>query len=87
MENKKFNFENYSRDLYEIEKDSQKKIVDTNGVKVCWRSWGKGTPLVLLHGGMCEGSASEQSRLDDGSTTRRLGETPRRTCMCHSYMH
>ena len=51
MENKKFNFEKYSRDLYEIEKYSKKKLVDTNGVKVCWRSWGKGTPLVLLHGG------------------------------------
>ena len=51
MENKKFNFENYSRDLYEIEKDSYKKLVNSNGVKVCWRSWGKGTPLVLLHGG------------------------------------
>ena len=36
MENKKFNFEKYSRDLYEIEKDSQKQLVDTNGVKVCW---------------------------------------------------
>ena len=37
--------------MYEIEKDSQKKLIETNGIKVCWRSWGKGTPLVLLHGG------------------------------------
>ena len=51
MKNKKFNFEKYSRDIYTIEKDSHKKLVDTNGVKVSWRSWGKGTPLVLLHGG------------------------------------
>ena len=51
MENNSFNFEKYSRDLYAIEKDSHKKLVDTNGVKVCWRSWGKGTPLVFLHGG------------------------------------
>ena len=35
MENKKFNFENYSRDLYEIEKDSQKKLVETNGMVKC----------------------------------------------------
>ena len=28
-----------------------KKLLETNGIKVCWRSWGKGTPLVLLHGG------------------------------------
>ena len=51
MKNKKFNFEKYSRNLYAIEKVSHKKLVETNGVKVCWRSWGKGTPLILLHGG------------------------------------
>ena len=51
MENKKFNFEKYSRDLSDIEKVSQKNLVETNGIKVCWRAWGKGTPLVLLHGG------------------------------------
>ena len=51
MKNTKFNFEKYSRDLSEIEKDSKKNLVDINGFKVCWRSWGKGTPLILLHGG------------------------------------
>ena len=39
MKNIKFNFEKYSRDLSEIEKDSQKILIDTNGFKVCWRSW------------------------------------------------
>ena len=29
MENKKFNFKNYSKDLYEVEKESQKKLVET----------------------------------------------------------
>ena len=28
MKNKKFNFENYSRDLYEIEKNSQKQLLE-----------------------------------------------------------
>ena len=51
MENNNFNFNKYSKHLSEIEKNSQKKLVNSNDGKVCWRSWGKGTPLVLLHGG------------------------------------
>ena len=51
MENNNFNFNNYTKYLSEIEKNSQKKLLDSNCGKVCWRSWGKGTPLILLHGG------------------------------------
>ena len=51
MENNNFNFNKYTKYISEIEKNSQKKLLDSNGGKVCWRSWGKGTPLILLHGG------------------------------------
>ena len=51
MENNNFNFNKYNKYLSEIEKNSNKNLLDSNGCKVCWRSWGKGTPLVLLHGG------------------------------------
>ena len=46
-----FNFNKYTNYLSEIEKNSQKKLLNSNGGKICWRSWGKGTPLILLHGG------------------------------------
>ena len=38
MENNKFNFEKYSKYLSKIEKNSQKKLIDCSGRKICWRS-------------------------------------------------
>ena len=43
MENN-FNSNKYTNYLSEIEKNSQKKLLNSNGGKICWRSWGRGTP-------------------------------------------
>ena len=46
-----FNFEEFSNYLYAIEKNCNKVLIKSKDSKVCWRSWGKGKPLILLHGG------------------------------------
>ena len=60
MENYNFNFKKYNKYLSEIEKNSQKKLLNSNDGKICWRSWGKGTPLILLHGGYGSWNELEQ---------------------------
>ena len=47
----KFNFDKYLEDLFAIEHHSKKSFIASKDSKVCWRSWGEGTPLILLHGG------------------------------------
>ena len=46
-----FNFEEFSNYLSAIEKNCNKVFIKSKDSKVCWRSWGKGKPLILLHGG------------------------------------
>ena len=51
MNKKTFNFEEFSNYLSAIEKNCNKVFIKSKDSKVCWRSWGKGKPLILLHGG------------------------------------
>jgi pimeloyl-ACP methyl ester carboxylesterase len=51
MSKEKFNFEEYKKKIFEVEKNSLKTVIKTKDSSVCWRSWGKGTPIVFLHGG------------------------------------
>jgi len=51
MNKKKFNFQEFSNYLSIIEKDSKKTFIKSENCSVCWRSWGEGQPLILLHGG------------------------------------
>ena len=51
MNKKTFNFEEFSNYLSAIEKNCNKVFIKSKDTKVCWRSWGKGKPLILLHGG------------------------------------
>jgi len=51
MNKKTFNFEEFSNYLSAIEKSCNKVFIKSKDSKVCWRSWGKGKPLILLHGG------------------------------------
>ena len=46
-----FNFEEFSNYLAAIEKNCNKVFIKSKDSKVCWISWGKGKPLILLHGG------------------------------------
>ena len=46
-----FNFEEFSNYLSAIEKNCNKVFIKSKDSKICWRSWGKGKPLILLHGG------------------------------------
>ena len=46
-----FNFEEFSNYLSAIEKNCNKVLIKSKDSKICWRSWGKGKPLILLHGG------------------------------------
>ena len=51
MNKKTFNFEEFSNYLSTIEKNCNKVFIKSKDSRVCWRSWGKGKPLILLHGG------------------------------------
>ena len=51
MSNKKFNFQEYFNYLSLIEKNSKKIFIKSKDSKVCWRIWGKGNPIIFLHGG------------------------------------
>ncbi len=51
MSNKKFNYQEHLDNLSLIEKDSKKFFIKSKDSKVCWRAWGKGKPLIFLHGG------------------------------------
>ena len=56
MNKKTFNFEEFSNYLSAIEKNCNKVFIKSKDSKVCWRSWGKGKPLILLHGGYGSGA-------------------------------
>ena len=47
----KFNFDKHLEYLSAIEQHSKKSFINSQDSKVCWRSWGEGTPLIFLHGG------------------------------------
>ena len=51
MSNKKFNFQEHFNHLSSIEKNSKKIFIKSKDSKVCWRIWGKGNPIIFLHGG------------------------------------
>ena len=51
MSNKKFDNQEHLNNLKLIEKDSKKFFIKSKDSKVCWRIWGKGNPMILLHGG------------------------------------
>ena len=51
MSNKKFNFKEHSNNLSSIEKNSKKIFIKSKDSKICWRIWGKGNPIIFLHGG------------------------------------
>lgn len=47
----KFNFEQFSNYILTIEQSSTKTFIKSQDTKICWRSWGEGKALILLHGG------------------------------------
>ena len=47
----KFNFEQFSNYILTIEQSSTKIFIKSQDTKICWRSWGEGKALILLHGG------------------------------------
>ena len=51
MSNKNFDNQEHLNILKLIEKDSKKFFIKSKDSKVCWRIWGKGNPMILLHGG------------------------------------
>ena len=51
MSNKKFNFQKHFNNLSSIEKNSKKIFIKSKDSKICWRIWGKGKPIIFLHGG------------------------------------
>ena len=51
MQIEKFNEKKLQKEIEEIEKDSKKLFISTDETTVCWRIWGKGQPIIFLHGG------------------------------------
>ena len=39
------------KEIEEFEKGSKKLFISTDDTTVCWRIWGKGQPIIFLHGG------------------------------------
>ncbi len=48
---KKFDFKKHYKDLSKIESKSEKLFIKSRDSNVCWRIWGKGNPIIFLHGG------------------------------------
>ena len=48
---KKFNEKKLQKEIEEFEKGSKKLFISTGETTVCWRIWGKGQPIIFLHGG------------------------------------
>ena len=48
---KKFDFKKHHKDLSKIESKSEKLFIKSRDSNVCWRIWGKGNPIIFLHGG------------------------------------
>ena len=51
MQIEKFNEKKLQKDVEEFEKGSKKLFITTDETTVCWRIWGKGQPIIFLHGG------------------------------------
>ena len=51
MQIEKFNEKKLQKEIEEFEKESKKLFISTNETTVCWRIWGKGQPIIFLHGG------------------------------------
>ena len=51
MQIEKFNEKILQKEIEEFEKDSKKLFISTDDTTVCWRIWGKGQPIIFLHGG------------------------------------
>ena len=51
MQIKKFNKKKLEKKIEEFEKGSKKLFICTDDTTVCWRIWGKGQPIIFLHGG------------------------------------
>ena len=51
MQIEKFNEKKLQKEIEEFEKGSRKLFISTNNTTICWRIWGKGQPIILLHGG------------------------------------
>ena len=51
MQIEKFNEKKLQKEIEEFEKDSKKLFISTVDTTVCWRIWGKGQPIIFLHGG------------------------------------
>ena len=51
MQIEKFNEKKLQKEIEEFEKVSKKLFIRTDDTTVCWRIWGKGQPIIFLHGG------------------------------------
>ena len=51
MQIEKFNEKKLQKEIEEFEKYSKKLFISTDDTTVCWRIWGKGQPIIFLHGG------------------------------------
>ena len=51
MQIEKFNEKKLQKEIEEFEKGSKKLFISTDETTVCWRIWGKGQPIIFLHGG------------------------------------
>ena len=51
MQIEKFNEKKLQKEIEEFEKGSKKLFISTDDTTVCWRIWGKGQPIIFLHGG------------------------------------
>ena len=51
MQIEKFDEKKLQKEIEEFEKGSKKLFISTDDTTVCWRIWGKGQPIIFLHGG------------------------------------
>ena len=51
MQIEKFNEKKLQKYVSQFEKGSKKIFISTDETTVCWRIWGKGQPIIFLHGG------------------------------------
>ena len=51
MQIKKFNEKKLQKEIEKFEIGSKKLFISTVETTVCWRIWGKGQPIIFLHGG------------------------------------
>ena len=51
MQIEKFNEKKLQKEIEEFEKGSKNLFISTDDTTVCWRIWGKGQPIIFLHGG------------------------------------